>query len=135
MLFGTNDLLLLHLGFSEHVDPFRLPWSHKMKPARVLIAKIVVSLFLAPTVLAQSPDSANQSAASSGASAAEVPRLIKFSGTLLDCPGPPHGGSPRRGLFSSCAAERRGARGGGGPATHPPGPPPLHRPPGGRPPQ
>jgi hypothetical protein len=59
-----------------------------MKPARVLIAMFVVSLLLAPALLAQSPDSANQNAASpatsASASAAEVPRLIKFSGTLLD---------------------------------------------------
>jgi hypothetical protein len=43
-----------------------------------------MSLFLAPALLAQSPDSTIQSAASPAASAAEVPRLIKFSGTLLD---------------------------------------------------
>ena len=62
-----------------------------MKPARVLIAMFVVSLFLAPTVFAQSPGSANQGAASS-ASAAEVPRLIKFSGTLLDAQDRPMAG-------------------------------------------
>jgi hypothetical protein len=55
-----------------------------MKPTPISVAMLVVSLFLAPALLAQSPDSANQSAASSAASAAEVPRLIKFSGTLLD---------------------------------------------------
>jgi hypothetical protein len=41
--------------------------------------------------LAQSPDSPNQGAASS-ASAAEVPRLIKFSGTLLDAQDRPLAG-------------------------------------------
>jgi hypothetical protein len=51
----------------------------------------MVSLFLAPALLAQSSDSANQSAASS-ASAAEVPRLIKFSGTLLDAQDRPMAG-------------------------------------------
>ena len=47
---------------------------------------LVVSLLFASALLAQSPDSANQSAASTAQSpsAAEVPRLIKFSGTLLD---------------------------------------------------
>jgi endosialidase-like protein len=55
-----------------------------MKPSPISVAMLVVSLLLAPALLAQSPDSANQSAASPAASAAEVPRLIKFSGTLLD---------------------------------------------------
>jgi len=62
-----------------------------MKPSRILTAMLVVSLLLAPTLLAQSPDSANQSAASP-ASAAEVPRLIKFSGTLLDAQDRPMAG-------------------------------------------
>jgi hypothetical protein len=56
---------------------------------------LLVSLFLAPALLAQSPDSANQGAASpapSSASAAEVPRLIKFSGTLLDAQDRPMAG-------------------------------------------
>jgi hypothetical protein len=77
----------LHLGFSERVDRFRLPWRNEMKPSPISVAMLLVSLFLAPALLAQSPDSANLSAASpapSSASAAEVPRLIKFSGTLLD---------------------------------------------------
>jgi len=57
-----------------------------MKPSPISVAMLVVSLFFAPALLAQSPDSANQSAASPSpsASAAGVPRLIKFSGTLLD---------------------------------------------------
>jgi len=62
-----------------------------MKPSRILTAMLVVSLLLAPTLLAQSPESANQSAASP-ASAAEVPRLIKFSGTLLDAQDRPMAG-------------------------------------------
>jgi trimeric autotransporter adhesin len=66
-----------------------------MKPSPISVAMLVVSLFLAPALLAQSPDSANQSAASpapSSASAAEVPRLIKFSGTLLDAQDRPLAG-------------------------------------------
>ena len=55
-----------------------------MKSTDILIAMVVVFLLLAPAALAQSPGSANQSAVSPAASAAEVPRLIKFSGTLLD---------------------------------------------------
>src|SRR5260370_4158683 len=47
---------------------------------------VLVRLFLVPTVLAQSPAAANQGAASpaSSGATADVPRLIKFSGTLLD---------------------------------------------------
>jgi hypothetical protein len=62
-----------------------------MKPSPISTALLVVSLFLAPALLAQSPDSANQGAASP-ASAAEVPRLIKFSGTLLDSQDRPMAG-------------------------------------------
>ena len=55
---------------------------------------LVVSLLFAPALLAQSPDAANQSAASAApsASAADVPRLIKFSGTLLDVQDRPMAG-------------------------------------------
>jgi hypothetical protein len=65
-----------------------------MKPARVLIAMFVVSLLPAPALLAQSAASANQNVASPApsASAAEVPRLIKFSGTLLDAQDRPMAG-------------------------------------------
>jgi trimeric autotransporter adhesin len=63
-----------------------------MKPARVLIAIFVLSLFLAPALLAQSRDSANPSTVSTAAAAAEVPRLIKFSGTLLDAQERPMAG-------------------------------------------
>jgi len=63
-----------------------------MKPFPISTAILVVSLFLVPTLLAQSPDSANQGAASPAASAAEVPRLIKFSGTLLDAQDRPMAG-------------------------------------------
>ena len=57
-----------------------------MKPSPISVAMLLVSLFFAPALLALSPNSANQSAASpaQSPSAAEVPRLIKFSGTLLD---------------------------------------------------
>jgi hypothetical protein len=66
-----------------------------MKPSPISVAILVVSLLLAPALLAQSPGSANQSAVSpapSSASAAEVPRLIKFSGTLLDAQDRPMAG-------------------------------------------
>jgi len=65
-----------------------------MKPSPISVAMLLVSLFFAPAIWAQSPDSANQSAASPAASAstAEVPRLIKFSGTLLDAQDRPLAG-------------------------------------------
>jgi trimeric autotransporter adhesin len=65
-----------------------------MKPSPISVAMFMVSLLLAPALLAQSPDSTNQSAASpaSSASTAEVPRLIKFSGTLLDAQDRPMAG-------------------------------------------
>jgi hypothetical protein len=66
-----------------------------MKPSPISVAMVVVSLLFAPALLAQSPDSANQTAASPApsASAAEVPRLIKFSGTLLDALDRPMAGT------------------------------------------
>jgi hypothetical protein len=86
MLFGTNDSVPLHSGFSERVDPFRLPWRNEMKPSPISLVILLVWLFLAPTLMAQTPTAANQSMASTAQSpsAADVPRLIKFSGTLLD---------------------------------------------------
>ena len=65
-----------------------------MKASPISVAMLVVSLLLAPALLPQSPDSANQNAASPApsASAAEVPRLIKFSGTLLDAQDRPLAG-------------------------------------------
>jgi len=65
-----------------------------MKLSPISVAMLVVFLLLAPTLFAQSPDSANQSTASpaASASAAEVPRLIKFSGTLLDAQDRPMAG-------------------------------------------
>src|SRR5260370_34722694 len=63
-----------------------------MKATRVLIAMFVVSLFLAPAVLAQSRDSATPSTVAPAAAAADVPRLIKFSGTLLDVQDRPMAG-------------------------------------------
>jgi hypothetical protein len=108
MLLGTNDPVSLHLGFSERVDPFRLHGGIKMKPTHISIAMLLVSLFLAPTLLAQSTDSAIQSAASSAASAAEVPRLIKFSGTLLDAQDRPLAG-PAGVTFALHAQQTGGA--------------------------
>jgi trimeric autotransporter adhesin len=63
-----------------------------MKPFPISVATLVVSLLLAPALLAQSPDSANQNAAAPSASTTEVPRLIKFSGTLLDAQDHPMAG-------------------------------------------
>src|SRR4029077_10535463 len=63
-----------------------------MKPSPISVAMLVVSLFLAPALLAQSPDSANQNATSPAASAPDVPRLIKFSGMLLDAQDRPMAG-------------------------------------------
>jgi len=65
-----------------------------MKPSPISFAIFVVSLLLAPVLLARSPDSANQTTASptASASAAEVPRLIKFSATLLDAQDRPMAG-------------------------------------------
>jgi hypothetical protein len=64
-----------------------------MKPSPISTAMLMVSLLLAPALLAQSPASTNQNATSSAPSAsAEVPRLIKFSGTLLDAQDRPMAG-------------------------------------------
>src|SRR6266849_6395002 len=65
-----------------------------MKSRAKWLCGAVVSLVLAPPVWAQAPASENQSAASPAqrVSAAEVPRLIKFSGTLLDAQERPMGG-------------------------------------------
>ena len=65
-----------------------------MKPSPISTAILLVPLLLAPAVLAQSPDSANQGAASPApsASATGVPRLIKFSGMLLDAQDRPMAG-------------------------------------------
>lgn len=56
-----------------------------MKPSRISMALLVMFLLFAPAMFAQSSDSSSQSVALvAAASTAEVPRLIKFSGTLLD---------------------------------------------------
>ena len=62
-----------------------------MKLSYISMAILLVSVFVVPTVQAQAPAADSQSAVSSAASpaqsastAAEVPRFIKFSGTLLD---------------------------------------------------
>src|SRR5260370_39318878 len=94
-----------------------------MKATRVLIAMFVVSLFLAPAVLAQSRDSANPSTVSPAAAAAEVPRLIKFSGTLLDVQDRPMAGPV--GVTFALHAQQTGGGGprGGKANTNPPAPP------------
>jgi trimeric autotransporter adhesin len=81
-----------------------------MKPSPISVVMLVVSLFLAPAVLAQSPDSANQGAASPApsAAAADVPRLIKFSGTLLDALDRPLAG-PVGVTFALYKEQERGA--------------------------
>src|SRR5260370_1347210 len=65
-----------------------------MKPRATWLCVGVVSLFLAIPVWAQGLASANQSVAPAAPSAAtnEVPRLIKFSGTLLDAQERPMAG-------------------------------------------
>src|SRR6266849_5003088 len=65
-----------------------------MKSRAKWLCGAVVSLVVATGVWAQAPASENQSAASPAqrVSAAEVPRLIKFSGTLLDAQERPMGG-------------------------------------------
>jgi hypothetical protein len=54
-----------------------------MKPAFISTGILLVSLFIGSSVAPQEPAAAGQGAASTGAPA-EVPRLIKFSGALLD---------------------------------------------------
>jgi hypothetical protein len=65
-----------------------------MKSTNIRVVMLLVLPFLVPALLAQSTDSPNPSAASPApsASAAEVPRLIKFSGTLLDAQDRPLAG-------------------------------------------
>ena len=62
-----------------------------MKSSKIWNATLVVCLFLGPAVWAQAPALANQGASSevSSPSTAIVPRLIKFSGTLLDAENRP----------------------------------------------
>jgi hypothetical protein len=74
--------------------PFRSPRRIAMKSTTIRVAMLGVFLFFAPVVWAQTPASGNQSAASPApsASAAEVPRLIRFSGTLLDAQDRPMAG-------------------------------------------
>jgi len=65
-----------------------------MKPSHISLVILLVWLFLVPTLMTQTPTAANQSMASTAQSpsAAEVPRLIKFSGTLLDVQDQPMAG-------------------------------------------
>jgi hypothetical protein len=77
-----------------------------MKSLNVWVVMLVVCLFLAPAVWAQAPASGNQSAPS--ASTALVPRLIKFSGTLVDRDGHPMAG-PLGVTFALYAQQTGGA--------------------------
>jgi len=83
-----------------------------MKPNYFSIVILLVSLFLVfiPMVSAQGPAAAGQGAASSATSAvtAEVPRLIKFSGTLLDAQERPVAG-PAGVTFALYAQQMGGA--------------------------
>ena len=58
-----------------------------MKPSHISIAILLMSPFLVSSVCAQTPASGNQSGAAPTALAGEVPRLIKFSGTMHDAQG------------------------------------------------
>ena len=55
-----------------------------MKSEHIATGILLVSLFVVSPVSAETFASADQSTASPASSVAEVPRLIKFSGTLLD---------------------------------------------------
>jgi len=65
-----------------------------MKPSHISLVILLVWLFLVPTLMAQTPTAANQSMTSTAQSpsAADVPRLIKFSGMLLDAQDRPMAG-------------------------------------------
>src|SRR5260370_36837938 len=64
-----------------------------MKRRSKWLCAAVVSLFVATGMWAQAPASENQSASPpQRVSVAEVPRLIKFSGTLLDAQDRPPAG-------------------------------------------
>jgi hypothetical protein len=81
-----------------------------MKSTIMWVVMLVVFLFPAPAIWAQAPASGNQSATTSApsASVALVPRLIKFSGTLLDGSGHPMAG-PVGVTFALYAQQRGGA--------------------------
>jgi endosialidase-like protein len=81
-----------------------------MKSIIMWVVMLVVCLFPAPAVWAQTPASGNQSATTSApsASAALVPRLIKFTGTLLDAQNRPMAG-PVGVTFALYAQQRGGA--------------------------
>ena len=81
-----------------------------MKSTNLLVAMLGVFLFFGPVVGAQTPAAANQSAASPApsAAAAEVPRLIKFSGTLLEALDRPMAG-PVGVTFALYKEQERGA--------------------------
>jgi hypothetical protein len=81
-----------------------------MKSTIMWVVILVVFLFPAPAVWAQTPASGNQSAATPApsASTALVPRLIKFTGTLLDAQNRPMAG-PVGVTFALYAQQRGGA--------------------------
>ncbi len=81
-----------------------------MKSTNLRVAMLGVFLFFGPVAGAQTPAAANQSAASPAPSAAdaEVPRLIKFSGTLLDALDRPMAG-PVGVTFALYKEQERGA--------------------------
>jgi hypothetical protein len=110
MLFGTNKRVPLHSAFSERKKPFRSPRRMAMKSTNLRVSMLGVFLFFGPVVGAQTPAAANQSAASPApsAAAAEVPRLIKFSGTLLDALDRPMAG-PVGVTFALYKEQERGA--------------------------
>jgi hypothetical protein len=100
----------LYSAFSERKKPFRSPRRMAMKSTNLLVAMLGVFLFFGPVVGAQTPAAANQSAASPppSAAAAEVPRLIKFSGTLLEALDRPMAG-PVGVTFALYKEQERGA--------------------------
>jgi hypothetical protein len=81
-----------------------------MKSTIMWVVMLVVCLFPGPAVWAQTPASGNQSATTSAPSASTVivPRLIKFTGTLLDAQTRPMMG-PLGVTFALYAQQRGGA--------------------------
>jgi hypothetical protein len=79
-----------------------------MKLSSIAIGLVVVCLFFVPAVHAQAQSSGNQNNASA-ASAAVVPQLIKFSGTLLDAQSKPIATGPVGVTFALYAEQTGGA--------------------------
>ena len=78
-----------------------------MKLSNLGIALVVVCLFFVPAMRAQAQSSANQNV--SATSAAVVPQLIKFSGTLLDAQSKPIATGPVGVTFALYAEQTGGA--------------------------